>query len=80
MLRCVEIYFAVELLCRYGARQPIHFALHEPPVSAFAMEEHVGWTVLNDLAGLKDDDAVEMAHRREPMRDGDDCAPVHQAA
>jgi hypothetical protein len=35
---------------------------------------------LNNAAELQHYDAVEIPHGREPMRDGDDSAPLHQAA
>ena len=79
-LRRVEINFAGELLGRYGPRQPIHFALYQPPINAFAMEENVRRTVLHDFTGIEHDNAIKIAHGREPMRDGDHRASVHQPA
>jgi len=59
-------------------RQPIHFALHQLAIKPLAAHENVGRAVLNDAAGLQHHDAVEIAHRGQPMGDGDHGAPVHQ--
>lgn len=63
------------LLC-----QPIHLALHEPPIGAIPAHQQVGRAVLYDFAEMQHDDAVETPDRRQPMRDGDHGAPAHQPA
>src|ERR1700722_19008568 len=59
--------------------EPIHLALNQLPIKPFPAHQQVGRAVLDDLAGLQHDDAVEIAHGGEPVRDGDDGAAAHQA-
>ena len=58
--------------------EAVHFALDQPAVNTLAPQQRVWRPVLYDLSQLKHDDAVEIAHGREPMRNGDHRAPVHQ--
>ena len=46
------------------AVEPVHLALNELPVQAFAQHQVIGRTVLHDFAKLHDDDPVETPHRR----------------
>src|ERR1700677_479930 len=54
--------------------QPIHLALHKLPIGTFAAQQKIGRSVLHDVAGLQDDDAVETAHGRKPVRYRDNGA------
>ena len=57
-----------------------HLALNEAAIQAVIPRQMIRRPVLHDSSGLQHDDAVEIAHRRQPMRDGDHGAPAHQAA
>ena len=60
--------------------QAVDLALHELAVQTVLAHQTVGGAVLNCLAELQHDDAVEIPDRGEPMGNGDHRASAHQAA
>ena len=51
---------------------------YEPSVGAFLLNQHLVASFLDDLSVFKNTDAVGVSHRRQPMRDYQRGAPLHQ--
>ena len=65
---------------RAGAFQATHLGFDQPAVGSIAPQQCIRRAVLHEPAPLHHQDAVEAAHRGQPVRDGDDGAAVHEAA
>ena len=57
-----------------------HLGFDQFAVNAVPLQERLWRAVLDDLALLQNDDAIEIAHRRQAVGDGNDGAAAHQAA
>src|SRR6187431_2090181 len=61
-------------------RQPVHLAHDQLAIVAVASDQVVRCAVLDGVPFLQDDDAIEAAQGREPMRDRDHGTSLHQRA
>src|SRR6516165_11248177 len=52
--------------------------LHQLPIETLMAHEKIRRSVLDDPAGLQDNDTIEAPDGRKPVRDGDHGAPAHQ--
>ena len=59
-------------------RQSVYYALHQLPIETFVAHEKIRRSVLDDSAGLQDNDTIEGLDGRKPVRDGDHGTPSHQ--
>ena len=66
--------------CELRWRQAAHLGLDQVPVDAVTAQQRLGRAVLHQAAPLEHQDAVEVAHGGQAMRDRQHGAAAHQAA